>query len=335
MRHGTSSKEVLDMDTIRSSSALKVQRIAAIDIGTVTCRLLISDVEGTTIHELAHACAITNLGEGVDERGELQQAAIDRVERQIEQFVATIDTFRTPDHQIRIIAMATSAARDAANADDLAQALARHGVTLSVIPGEQEAALSFRGASAAFAGEHLLVADVGGGSTELIAGVGGSNPSYAHSFNVGCRRLTERFITVDPPCQDDFDAARAWFEPHFAQFFDNLRAHQYSIDRVVAVAGTATTVVSIDKAMRVYDASLVDGCEVSLSTLKSITQRLAALPLAQRRQVVGLQPDRAPVIVAGLVILQSILQLAGVKAYTVSESDILQGMTLKTAEEDR
>lgn len=148
---------------------MHTQRFAAIDIGTVTCRLLIADADDTGLHELYRACAITNLGEGVDATGVLTDAAMKRVDSQMDVFQHDIERFSAADTPVRVIAMATSASRDARNAADFVAMLARRGITLSVIPGDREAALSFLGASVDFPGKNLVVADIGGGSTELIA----------------------------------------------------------------------------------------------------------------------------------------------------------------------
>lgn len=310
---------------------MHTQRFAAIDIGTVTCRLLIANADDTGLHELYRACAITNLGEGVDATGVLTDAAMKRVDSQMDVFQHDIERFSAADTPVRVIAMATSASRDARNAADFVAMLARRGITLSVIPGDREAALSFLGASVDFPGKNLVVADIGGGSTELIAGAGAAEPLFKHSFNIGCRRITERFLQGDPPTADQMDQARAWAHGQFEEFFDQVRARGFAIDRAVAVAGTATTVVSIDQQMVEYDSARVHGSVESLQTLRRMRARLASMTESQRRQVTGLQPGRAPVIVAGLLILEDVLQLAGVDSFTASESDILQGIIMDAA----
>lgn len=306
------------------------KRFAAIDIGTVTCRLLIADVDGGHLDQLYRETAIVNLGEGVDASGVLLDAAMQRVDAQVASYLEKIKEYGA-ECPVEIIANATSASRDAKNSKTFVDMLARRGVQLSVIPGTKEASLSFLGASADYPGQRLLVADIGGGSTELIAGVGGQEPVLEHSFNVGCRRVTERFLQSDPPLPREMRAAMWWFDPQFAKFFARLRQNRFDIQRIVAVAGTATSVVSIDEAMEVYDSARVHGTVVSDQTLRSVSNRLSAMTLEQRRQVVGLQPDRAPVIVAGMLILQNILQHADKQTFTVSESDILQGMIMDAA----
>lgn len=313
---------------------MRCGRYAAIDIGTVTCRMLVVDVGESGLHELAREYAITNLGEGVDATGELKPEAIDRVVRAIDGFLAVRDSLSTPDHPVvRTVAVATSAARDARNAAEFAARLRERGIELSVIPGSREAALSFSGASIDFSGERLMVVDVGGGSTEVVMGTGGAEPLRAHSFNVGCRRVTEKFLASDPPAPEELVRARAWIREQMASWFADQAKEAASLERVVAVAGTATTVVSIRERMETYDSSRVHKARVSRQDLLEVYERLAALPLSERKQVVGLDPKRAPVMVAGLLILLEVLDFAGIDAFTVSETDILHGITLAVSHE--
>ena len=309
-------------------------RYAAIDIGTVTCRMLVVDVNESGLHELTREYVITNLGEGVDATGELKPEAMERVVRAIDGFLAVRDSLSTPDHPvIRTVAVATSAARDARNAADFAACLRERGIELSVIPGAREAALSFSGASIDFSGERLMVVDVGGGSTEVVMGMGGAEPLCAHSFNVGCRRVTEKFLASDPSAPEELVRARAWIHEKMASWFAEQSKEAASLERVVAVAGTATTVVSIRDCMETYDSSRVHKARVSRQELLEVYERLAALPLSERKQVVGLDPKRAPVMVAGRLILLEVLDFAGIDAFTVSETDILHGITLAVSHE--
>lgn len=313
---------------------MRCGRYAAIDIGTVTCRMLVVDVGESGLHELTREYAITNLGEGVDATGELKPEAMERVVRAIDGFLAVRDSLSTPDHPVvRTVAVATSAARDARNAAEFAARLRERGIELSVIPGSREAALSFSGASIDFSGERLMVVDVGGGSTEVVMGTGGAEPVCAHSFNVGCRRVTEKFLASDPPAPEELARARAWIREQMASWFADQAKEAASLERVVAVAGTATTVVGIRDRMETYDSSRVHKARVSRQDLLEVYERLAALPLSARKKVVGLDPKRAPVMVAGLLILLEVLDFAGIDAFTVSETDILHGITLAVSHE--
>lgn len=306
-------------------------RYAAIDIGTVTCRMLVADVAADgAITELAKEYAITNLGEGVDASGLLSRAAMDRVLAAVDRYLVVRDALAEPGRPVTTIAMATSATRDAANGAEFAALLAERGVTLAVIPGQREAALSFLGASSGFPGEDVAVVDIGGGSTEVVAGRAGAEPAMARSFDVGCRRMTERFLASDPPTAAERAAARAWAHDEMVPYFADLRA-AVGVGRMVAVAGTATTVVSVREAMASYDSARVHRAFVSVADLRAVAERLEELPLTERERVVGLDPGRAPVIVAGMVILEEVLALMGLPGFTVSESDILDGMVLEAA----
>ncbi len=316
-----------------AEGALRPGRYAAIDIGTVTCRMLVADVdEEGKLHELRREYAITNLGEGVDATGVLKPEAMRRVADVVAHYREILRNDAPMDgSEITVVAIATSASRDAANASEFVEMLADLGITLSVIPGEREATLSFSGASCDFTNENLLVVDIGGGSTEIIAGSGGGQPVHMRSFNIGCRRVTEKFLVADPPSVDALAQSRTWVEESMSPFFEELRVAGFVPQRLVAVAGTATSVVSVREHMKTYDTARVHKATVTSEQLDQAYDRLTALPLVERRCVVGLDPGRAPVIVAGLIILQVVLSLASVDSFTVSESDILQGIILSVA----
>ena len=210
----------------------KSGRYAAIDIGTVTARLLVADVdENGGITELHRDTAICNLGVGVDKTGRLNPEAIQRVGEVVGRFVKAIDGLQPEDGApITVIANATSASRDAENSDEFVDVLAKLGVVLSVIPGEKEAGLSFAGASSAFPGEAVVVLDVGGGSSEIIAGQAGEAPKHAHSFNIGCRRVTERCLHDDPPTKAQMDEASNWIAGEMREL-DDRDARVAMLDR--------------------------------------------------------------------------------------------------------
>lgn len=301
-------------------------RYAVIDLGTVTCRMLVADVDiSGELHELRREYTIVNLGEGVDASGALSPAAIERAAATAKRYRMLLDELASEGVSPRVFAFATSAARDAANKEELLARFAREGIELHIIAGETEARLSFSGASLDYAGEDLLVVDVGGGSTEIVVGRAGGMPTRSRSFDVGCRRMAERFLAGDPPTVDELARAKRWVVGEMGPYFDRLRESGLSWRRLVAVAGTATTAVSIRERMERYDAGRVHGYHIDKAVLDEELARLAAMPLEQRRCVAGLDPDRAPVIVAGFIILSEVLQLAGVDGYTASETDILQG----------
>ena len=330
-----------------SQRATKNGRYAAIDIGTVTTRMLIADVADGNVIDCVREYTITNLGEGVDATGVLKPEAIQRVGEAIDRYLSVRSSYEHDGEMIPTVVVATSAARDAKNASEFVAELARKGLSLQVIPGEREAALSFLGASSSFEGERIMLVDIGGGSTEIAIGDARREPAWSHSFNVGCRRMTERFFAHDSIDHDEMQQASAWVRNVMTPYFVDLAQQGYlrgenageaasragdskvaPVDRLVAVAGTATSAVSIRDEMEEYDSSRVHRAVVTAEELDGVLGRLSALTVEERRHVVGLDPERAPVIVAGLVILKTVLELAGFRSYTASETDLLHGMVL-------
>ena len=312
----------------------KPGRYAAIDIGTVTCRLLVADVDATGgISELHRDYAICNLGVGVDKTGVLKDEAIERVATTIERFTTALSELCIDGTPIPVRTCATSASRDAQNAPDFQARLAALGITPEVIPGEEEAALSFTGATSAFPGETVLVADIGGGSTEVIAGLAGEAPAFAHSFNIGCRRVTERFFAQDPPTADQLADAARWVTDGFNVHIGKVRDAVFPDSRLVAVAGTATSIISMRENMEVYDSERVHGSIATRADVEELIARIAPMTLAERQQIVGLDPGRAPVILAGLLIMQQLLKVVDANSFTASERDILHGIILGMAKE--
>ncbi len=303
-------------------------RFAAIDIGTVTCRLLVAASDGISVCPLVRKSIITNLGEDVDATGVLKPSAMQRVFDAVNDYLDIIKGFEEPIH---VIALATSAARDAQNAADFVSELAKRGVSLSVIPGEKEASLGFLGASLDFTGQPLIVTDIGGGSTEIIAGRAGQEPLYSHSFNIGCRRITDRFLHADPLNPTEVEASRQWIRQQFEPYFQQMNQAGFVPAQVVSVTGTATSVVSMRDRMEVYDSSRVHGALVTKHQLDQVFQELSKLSLDQRMHRVGLQPQRAGVINGGLIIQQEVLRAAHCNSFIASESDILQGIILTAA----
>lgn len=307
-------------------------RVCAIDIGTVTTRVLVADVSGGRLTELDRRSAITHLGEGLSATGELSDAAIGRVCDAVAVYLARARELGAE----RVVALATSAARDASNADAFMARLAALGVTPEVIPGEREAYLSFLGATYDLEGEGVLVADPGGGSTELILGdVSGPADARevdiraARSIDVGARRMTERFFASDPPSRAEIDAARAWAVDEFRPYFDALRGERPSV--LVTLAGTATTLAAVKQGLDPYDSAKVHGHVLLGGEVSDMLAEFASVPLAERRTITGLEPDRAPVIVGGVLVVETVMSLAGLDSTVVSEHDILYGIALDAA----
>lgn len=306
-----------------------VRRLAAIDIGTVTTRLLVADVSPSSIVEVERSTDITHLGEGVAHTGRLSEAGMSRVESVVARYAVRLRELGAEDWR----AVATSAARDASNAARFTEMLAAHGIAPEVITGDVEARLMFTGATWGRDGEGVLVNDIGGGSTELVLGGGrradgarAAEIEAACSLDLGSRRLTELLLVSDPPTSAEMEAASQWARECIAPFVLGLRG---KLRLSIALAGTATTLSAIRQGMAEYDVSRVHGSVLQVDEIREILDTLASLPLERRAtEVVGLHPGRAPVIVAGVLILLTILECAGLDSTLVSEHDILYGMLL-------
>jgi exopolyphosphatase/guanosine-5'-triphosphate,3'-diphosphate pyrophosphatase len=303
-------------------------RVAVVDIGTNTTRVLAADVEDGRVQELARETNVTRLGEGVDATGRLADAAIERVTATLEDYKRVIDELRPA----RTIALATSATRDSANGEEFRQMLHdRFGLDAHIIPGDEEARLTFLGATAARPpGEGpLVVIDIGGGSTEFVVGKAGSDPSFRVSTQAGSVRQTERHLKEDPPSDEDLLMLRAAIRSIIE---DAIPAEVRGETQAgVAVAGTATSLAAIDQKLDPYDPEKVDGYRLTLEAAERMLAELAAIPLEERKQVPGLHPDRAPTIVAGAAILVESMRVFGLPAVEVSEADILHGAALDLA----
>jgi exopolyphosphatase / guanosine-5'-triphosphate,3'-diphosphate pyrophosphatase len=295
-------------------------RVGAVDLGTNSTRLLVADVADGTLTEVVRRLAITRLGEGVDERGILSPAAVERVHAVLDRYAAEAAELGAE----RVLATATSAVRDAANgAAFLAGLRERYGWATRLLDGREEAETMFRGVtSGRVLAPGTLLLDIGGGSTELVVG-GPGGVSFATSLQAGCVRLTERFLASDPPSPGELAAAAA----HVRSLLPALApAH------AVGVAGTVTTVAAIDLDLAAYDPARIHGHRIAGSVVADVLERLSSLPLAGREHVRGLEPARAPVIVAGLVVLQEVMERYGLDVIEASERDILHGAALLAAE---
>lgn len=303
-------------------------RLAAIDVGTVTTRLLVADVTADAVTEIARRTRITHLGEGLDASGLLLPDAVQRVTAAATGFVAEAQSLGAES----VVTLATSAARDAENGDTLIAALTDAGAPPRVIEGAEEARLSYLGATFGMEGEGILVCDPGGGSTELSLGSAEGEGSRrrvdmtaSRSVDVGARRMTERFLHSDPPRPAEIEAARTWAAEEFRPFFGGLDQKPRCL---VTLAGTATTLAAMKQQLTEYDTEKVHGYVLSGADVSSMLEELASLPLARRREVTGLEPERAPVIVGGVIVVETVLALSGLSSTTVSEHDILYGIVL-------
>jgi exopolyphosphatase/guanosine-5'-triphosphate,3'-diphosphate pyrophosphatase len=299
-------------------------RVGVVDIGTNSTRLLVAEVEGDALTEVERRTTVTRLGEGVEATGRLSDAAIARVSEALAGYRAALDELGAE----RVVAVATSAMRDAANGPEFRDEIERRfGLDARTISGDEEARLTFLGATAGRdAGAATLVIDIGGGSTEFVVGHPGGDPEFLISTRMGSVRHTERHLHGDPPTDAELAAlaqdARAIVE---ADVLADLRT---GVDAGIAVAGTATSLAAIDQELDPYDPERVHGYRLGVASCERLLARLADLTVAQRREVPGLHPDRAPTIVAGAGILFESMRACGLDEIEVSEHDILHGAAL-------
>jgi len=288
-------------------------RTAVVDVGTNSTRLLVADVDpGGALREVVRESLVTRLGDGLEAGGRLRPDARERVLGVVERYAGVIAELGAE----RAVAVLTSAARDAADGADFAAELtARTGIEGAILGGDEEAELTFAGATATRSPDGLLVVDIGGGSTELVAA------GFHTSMQVGVVRHGERHLRDDPPTPAQLGALAADVRATVAA----ARPPGLDVREIVAVAGTATSCASIDLALEVYDTRRIEGHVLDRATLEAQRDRLAALPLEQRRQVKGLHPDRAPVIVPGILILLEVLGAFGARTVIASDRDILHG----------
>jgi exopolyphosphatase/guanosine-5'-triphosphate,3'-diphosphate pyrophosphatase len=303
-------------------------RVAVVDLGTNTTRLLVAEVEDGSLRELDKQTTITRLGQGVDATGQLADEAMDRVRDTLARYREIMDR----ENVTETIAVATSAMRDASNGPAFRDELnERFGIDARTISGDEEARLTFLGATsgrtpAAERPSETVVIDIGGGSTEYVIGPPNSAPDFHISTQMGSVRHTERFLKSDPPEHDELVALAedVW---HVIEEHVPAKYREETLE-AIAVAGTATTLAAIDQELDPYDPGKVHGYRVNLAAAERIQAMLAALPLEQRRDVTGLHPDRAPTIVAGVTILVESIRAFGLEEIEVSEADILHGAAM-------
>jgi exopolyphosphatase / guanosine-5'-triphosphate,3'-diphosphate pyrophosphatase len=314
------------------------RRIAVVDLGTNSTRLLVADVANGVVTELERRTTVTRLGEGVDATNRLSDGAIGRVFEALGAYREIIDRLDAPE----VVAVATSAVRDATNGEEFRAALReRFGIDARTISGDEEARLTFLGATterrpsgaaqAPRGSDHdgTLVIDIGGGSTEYVTGRPGADPSFHVSTRMGSVRQTERHLDHDPPENEELQALAE--ESRGIVTADVPATVREAVTHGIAVAGTATSLAAIDQELDPYDPERVHGYVLSLAAAERILAKLAALPLDERRAVTGLHPDRAPTIVAGAAILAESMRAFELDSVVVSEADILHGAALVAA----
>jgi exopolyphosphatase/guanosine-5'-triphosphate,3'-diphosphate pyrophosphatase len=301
-------------------------RVAVVDIGTNSTRLLVADVEdGTVKSEMERRSIVTRLGAGVDADGRLGEEAMERVYSTLEEYSALIERERAD----RSVAVLTSAVRDAANGSEFAATVEqRFGLEPHILSGDEEARLTFLGATSERDPDDTtptVVVDIGGGSTELVIGRG-REATFHVSTQAGVVRQTERHLHTDPPTEAELERLTEDVRGILAG--GTPESERRVVSRAIAVAGTATSLASIDQSLDPYDPEKVHGYVLSIDDCRRLRSKLAAMPLERRRQVTGLDPARAPTIVAGVAILIQVLELFGLDQVEVSEHDILRGAAL-------
>lgn len=301
-------------------------RVAAVDCGTNTVKLLVADLDPVTgaLRELVREARMVRLGQDVDRTGRLADEALDRVFAAVEEYAALI-----AGHQVEAVRFcATSAVRDAANADVFAAGVeARLGVRPEVLTGAEEARLSYDGATRGLGDlpAPVLVVDIGGGSTELVLGDGHGHVRAAHSLDIGAVRMTERFLRSDPPVEDEVAAATAAVE----EALTSLPAYGVELGSarsMVAVSGTGLTVAAAVLGLGELSREGVDRALVPTEGVRRAAAELLAMSVAERRALPFMHPGRADVIGAGALILEQVVARVPVDHLTTSVSDILDGI---------
>jgi len=292
-----------------------------IAVGTNSTRLLVADVEGGKVSPLERRSTVTRLGRGVDLSGRLASEAIEDVCTAISGYVGILEELGAES----VDAIATSAVRDADNGSAfIAELRERFALSARVLDGEEEARLTYLGAtSESSPTEPTLVVDIGGGSTELIVGTG-SEITFHDSLQVGVVRHTERHIASDPPTASELEALAT----DVRTLIERSLGSGVTATRGIAVAGTPTSLAAVEMELEPYDPARVHGHVLALPSIQRMLSRLASAPLAERVAIPGLHPDRAPTIVAGVVVLVETMRAFELEEITVSEHDILYGTAL-------
>ncbi len=299
-------------------------KLAAIDVGTNSTRLLVASSIGPYRQDLYRSSAITRLGEGLAESGRIKREAAERTLRAVESYISLIRDFGVEE----VRAVATSAARDASNAEEFKEAFKkRFGFEIQILTGDDEARLSFNGAvvggGLAKPGEKALVIDVGGGSTELVWGDDSRVDGYT-SVDIGSVRLTEAHIRSDPPTDDQLAAVAESTARALSPVFEKIK--RASISKAIAVAGSATTLAAIKHKLEIYDPNVVHGSTLSQGDIEDMIRLFKSMTTAERSLIPGLQPGRADVITAGALILRTASIELDLREFVISERDILDGI---------
>ena len=295
-------------------------RVAAVDLGTNSTRLLVADVEDGRVDEISRRLTITRLGEGVDRRHRLLPVPIARVRNCLADYRRELEALGAE----RTLCIATSSVRDAENGEAfLGEIEWSYGFTTRLLSGQEEAAMMIRGVTAGRSPlDDVLVVDIGGGSTELVLAADGE-VALSTSLDMGCVRITERFLGSDPPTRPELAATGGFVR----SLLPELEA-----STAIGVAGPVTTLATLDLGDPEYDPERTHGHRIPLASVQRQLERLAAMTTEERLAVPGIEPGRAPVLVAGIVVLREVMTAYGLAEIEVSERDVLHGAALAAAE---
>ena len=304
-------------------------RVAAIDCGTNSIRLLVADVVDGRLRDVTRQMRIVRLGEGVDRTGAFSDGALTRTFAALDDYEAQI---RALDVE-RVRMVATSATRDASNRDAFVEGVAaRLGVPPDVVAGSEEASLSFEGATADLSGaglrEPFLVCDIGGGSTEFVLG-SSVGVTASISVDIGCVRMTERHLHDDPPSASQVESARGDIDAAIARAAEVVPLGD--AETLIGLAGSVTTVVALVLRLQAYDPARIHHARISADDVGEVTHRLLTMTRAERAALPAMHEGRVDVIPAGALVLHQIMERGGFDSVVASEHDILDGIALSIA----
>jgi exopolyphosphatase/guanosine-5'-triphosphate,3'-diphosphate pyrophosphatase len=305
--------------------AKDAQRVGVIDVGSNSTRLLVADVVGGRVTPVERRSTVTRLGRGVDLSGQLAAEAIEATCAAVDPYVVTLEELGAQ----KVDAIATSAVRDARNGGAfVAELRERFALSARVLDGDEEARMTYVGTTSEHSPEvPTLVIDIGGGSTELIVGEG-REALWHTSLQAGVGRHTERHLVHDPPTPVELEA----LAKDLRGLIETARAEAPAAEAGIAVAGTPTSLAAIEMELVPYDPQKIHGHVLELRSIQRMLSQLASTPLERRREIPGLHADRAPTIVAGVVILAEAMRAFGLERITVSEHDILYGAAIALSE---
>lgn len=297
-------------------------KVATVDIGTNSMRLLIADYENNEIFNRKKYVEVTRIGKGVDEKGMISGEAINLNSSVLEKFISLAKSKRC--EKIRVIG--TSALRDSKNSDEfIKKAYEKTGVNIEIISGEMEANLGFLGIKSILdEKKYTLTIDIGGGSTEFILGNRDGELVFSKSENIGVVRLTERFLKLDIPSDIEIIEIDKYIETVIGDTIDVLK--RYDIGKFIGIGGTATSISSMIQKMEIYCSDKIHNSKIYYDELVEIYKNLKKMTLEEKKMIVGLQAKRADVIFTGVCIMKKIMSMLDIEYVTVSEYDNLEGM---------